>query len=170
MDGGGLIESGCYDLSVDTAAHIGHLLGTLVDEEHYYIGVGMVLRDRIGDVLQQDCLTGFRRRDDEGSLSLANRGEHIDHTCGDTSAAAARERELLVREEGYKMLERHTVAYHLGRKAVDGDHTAQRIIFLAGARGPYSALHHVTGLESELADLLLRNVNVVRAGKIIIVA
>src|SRR3546814_12635394 len=47
----------------------------LHDEED----LGMVLGDRLRDVLQDHGLAGARRRDDEGALALADRRRQVDH-------------------------------------------------------------------------------------------
>ena len=76
---GGLVEGRCNDLGVDAACHIGHLLGALVDEQDNHVGLGVVLRDGIGDFLQEHRLTGLGLGDDESALALADGREHIHH-------------------------------------------------------------------------------------------
>ena len=39
-------------LSIDIASHIGHLLGTLIDQENDHIDLRMIGRDCIGNVLE----------------------------------------------------------------------------------------------------------------------
>src|SRR6266536_6619969 len=43
----------------------------------------MILRDRIGDGLQQHRLTGTRRRNDKNTLTLANRRYQINYSRGE---------------------------------------------------------------------------------------
>ena len=65
-------------LAADVALHVGHFLGTLVDQEDDQVNLGMIVGDRSGDLLQQRRLAGARRRDDQAALPLADRGQEID--------------------------------------------------------------------------------------------
>ena len=47
-----------------TELHVGHFFRTLIDQENDEIGFRVIGRDRC-NVLQQDRLTGTRRRDDQ---------------------------------------------------------------------------------------------------------
>ena len=76
---GGLVERGCDYFGVDASGHVGNLLGTFVDEEHDDVCVGMVFGNGVGDVFEQDGLTGLRGSHDKRALTLADGGEHIDH-------------------------------------------------------------------------------------------
>jgi hypothetical protein len=55
------------------------LFGTLVDEQHDQVAVGVVLVDRLADLLEQDRLARTRRRHNQATLSFADRREQIDH-------------------------------------------------------------------------------------------
>ena len=74
------IERGGNDLGVDGAGHVGHLLWTLIDEEHHEVSLGMVGSDGVGDVLHEQGFTSLRLCHDEGALSLSDGREEIDHT------------------------------------------------------------------------------------------
>ena len=52
-------------------------------KQHDQLDVGIVRRDRLADVLQQDRLAGPRRGDDQGALPLAERREQVHHAGGD---------------------------------------------------------------------------------------
>ena len=45
---------------------ISHFFGTFIDQKNNQLHLGMILSDRIGDVMQQRCLPGARRRDKIG--------------------------------------------------------------------------------------------------------
>ena len=167
---GRLVECRGDDLGVDAAAHVGHLFGALVDEQHYDVCLGMILGNRVGNVLEQYRLTCFGRGHDQGTLALADGGEHVDHACRKIAAASACEVELLVGEEGHEVLERHAVADHFGRETVDRLDVAEGEILLARTWRPYAAFHHVAGLETELADLLLGDVDVIWTREVVVVA
>ena len=94
---GRFVEGGCYHFRVDAAAHVGNLLGSLVDEQDHDVDFRMIFGDGVGNVLEQDGLTGFGGRHNQGALSLADGGEHIYHAGGYVvAAAAAREIEFFV--------------------------------------------------------------------------
>ncbi len=75
-----LIESRCNHLGIDTATHVGDLLGAFVNEENHYICLGVVFGYRIGDVLKEDGLTGLGRCHYQAALTLAYRREHVNDT------------------------------------------------------------------------------------------
>ena len=68
-----LVEGRGDDLALGVAPEIGDLLGPLVDQQQDQLGLRAVLRDRIGDVLQQDGLARARRRHDQPALAEADR-------------------------------------------------------------------------------------------------
>ncbi len=80
--GGRLVEGRGHDFTAHRALHIGHFLGTLVDQKHDQIALGMIAGDRLRNVLQQDRLTRARRRNDERTLALAYGRDDIDDTRG----------------------------------------------------------------------------------------
>jgi hypothetical protein len=89
----------------------------------------VVLRDRVGDGLQQHRLAGARRRDDEAALALAERRDEVDHAptmCSGSSPAM-----LLVRVERRQVVEEDLVARSLGRFEVDGLDLDEREVALA---------------------------------------
>ena len=69
---GRFVEGRGNHLSIDATCHIGHLLGTLVDEQHDHVYLGVVGSDGVGDILQQDGLTGLGLRYDESALTLSD--------------------------------------------------------------------------------------------------
>ena len=73
-----LVEGGTDDLAVDGARHLGHLLGALIDEQDDDDALGMVARDRIGQLLQQHGLTGEGRRYDQAALSLTDGRQQVE--------------------------------------------------------------------------------------------
>ena len=75
---GMLVERRGDDFAVDRALHVGDFFRPLVDEQRDDVRFGMIDRDRVGDVLEQRRLTGFRRRDDQRALTFADRAEEID--------------------------------------------------------------------------------------------
>ena len=74
-----LIESRISNFTLDGTLHIRNFLRTLIYQEHDDLAVGIVGRDRIGDLLHKDSLTCLRRRYDHTSLSLTDWAEQIDN-------------------------------------------------------------------------------------------
>ena len=58
--------------------HVRDLLGPLVDEQHDEDDLGVVRRDAVGHLLEDDRLTCPGRRHDEASLALPDRRQKID--------------------------------------------------------------------------------------------
>ena len=84
-----LVERGADDLAAHFAVHVGHLLRTLVDQQHDERDLGVILGDRVGDLLQQDRLARARRRDDQAALSLADRRDEVHHAHAQVAVAAS---------------------------------------------------------------------------------
>ena len=64
----GLVEGRAYDLALDGAHHVRHLLGPLVDEQDDEVYLLVVLRQAVGDGLEEHRLARSRGRDDEPAL------------------------------------------------------------------------------------------------------
>ena len=130
----------------------------------------MVVRDGVGDALQQEGLTGLGRGDDQHALALADGREHIHDAAADVPVGgAAGQVEFLVREEGSEEVERHPVADEFDAASVDGADPHQREIFVALARRTDLAGNGIAALEGVVLDLLLGDVDVVRGVEIVVV-
>src|SRR5699024_1987357 len=55
-------------------------LGMFVDEDEHEVRFGVVLGDRVRDLLHDRGLTGLRGRDDETALALADGRDEVDQT------------------------------------------------------------------------------------------
>ena len=69
------------------AVHVGDFLGALVDQQDDERDLGMILRDRVRDLLQQDRLARARRRDDQPALALADRRDEIHDAHAEVAVA-----------------------------------------------------------------------------------
>ena len=117
---GRLVEGGCHHLGLYAAGHIGHLFGTLVNQEDNLVHLGMIVGNRIGNGLEQHGFTGFRLRHDQTALSLSDGGEHVHNAAGDVfSVSVTQEVEFLVREEGSEEIEGNPVADEFRGASVD---------------------------------------------------
>ena len=72
-----LVERGRKHHRLRVALHVRHFLGALVDEEDDQHRLGVVLRDGVGHLLEENRLADARRRDDETALAKANRREEV---------------------------------------------------------------------------------------------
>ena len=167
--GCGFVEGGGDNFGIDRACHVGHFFGTLVDEEHHEIGVGIVGGNGIGDLLHQNRLTRFGLCDDECALSLADGRKQVDDAAGQRCVAAVREFELFVGKERGEVLKGYAVAYLIGSQPIDAVNAHQREVLFALAGDFDFALHHVAHLQCVAADLILRDEHVVGRGHIIII-
>ena len=187
---GGAIEGRGDDLALDRALHVGDFLGALVHEHHHEVNLGVVLRDRISNLLEDDGLTGFRRCHDEATLALANGGNEVDdprrEIRGLVLEAKARigvqRRELVELDAGLCLLGRHAVDgvdAHERRKlrvavivapAPAASTTVVEILlallFLAVLRRLDLADDRIALAQAVLAHLVHRHVDVARAGQV----
>ena len=130
----------------------------------------MVVCNRIGDVLQQDCLTGLGLSHDKAALTLADRGEHIHDAYRDVAVVTvAGEVELLVGEKRGEEIERDTVADEFRTAAVDGVDAHQREILVAFARRTDVTEDGVARLEGIVLYLRLGYIDIVGRIEIVVV-
>ena len=64
----------------DDVSHFGDFFRTFVDEERDEDNFRMVLCNSACHVLQENCLTGTRRCENDTALTLTNRGEQVHDT------------------------------------------------------------------------------------------
>src|SRR5580698_5431275 len=128
----------------------------------------MVRRDRVGDVLQQHGFAGARWRYDQTALSLAEGREQI-HDAGADVLAGGFELEAFLRIKRRQVVEENLVARFIWRFEVDGFNLDQGEILFAFVRRANLAADGVAGLEVKLTNLRRRNINVVGAGKVVVI-
>lgn len=126
----GAIEGRGDDLSLHRALHVGDLFGALVDEHDHEVDLGVVLRDRVGNLLQDDGLARLGRRDDEAALALADRGDQVDDALGQLLGGRLQTQTLL-RVERRELAELHARGGVVDREAVDRVDLDQRVVLLA---------------------------------------
>src|SRR3979490_1384599 len=74
-----LVECRRDDFAIDGASHVCDLFGPLTDEQHHEVDVVVVVRDAVGDVLDNERLTGLGRRHDETALAATDGCDEVDH-------------------------------------------------------------------------------------------
>ena len=158
----GLVEGRGDHLALHVALHVGHLFGPLVDQQHDQVDLGMVLGDRVGDVLQDHRLAGLGRRRDQRALPFPERRDQVDDAAGE-DARRGLELELLFGIERRQVVEVDAVAELLGRVEVDRLDLEQREVALAVLGRTDLAADRIAGAQAEAADLRRRHVDVVGA-------
>ncbi len=166
---GGLVEGRGDDFAMHRALHVGDFLGALVDQQHDQIAFGVIGGDRLRDVLQQHRFAGAGRRDDEGALALADRRDDIDDAGGKILARRIVDFEFqaLVGIERRQIVEMDLVADLLRILEIDGVDFQKREIALPFLRAADKPFDGVAGAQAKAADLRGRDIDVVRARKII---
>ena len=128
----------------------------------------MIGRNGVGDGLQQHGFAGARRGDDKAALAFAHRSEQV-HDAAADSLAHGLHLDAFLGIKRRQVVEEDLVARLLGRLEVDGFDLDQREVLFSLVRGTDVAADRVAGLEIELANLRRRDVDVVRAGEIVVV-
>ncbi len=150
--GGRLVEGRGDHLAVDRALHIGDLLGALIDQQHDQVNLGVIGGDGVGNVLQQHGFAGTRRRHDQGSLPLADRGNQIDHP-GRKIVRGSLEDEALLGIEGRQVVEQSLFPSDGGILEIDLGDLEQGEIAFALLRRPDLPGNRVAGAQVETPDL-----------------
>ena len=149
--GGGLVEGRRDDLAAHRTLHVGDLLGPLVDEQDDEGDLGMVGGDGVGDGLQHHGLAGARRRHQETTLTLAERGREIHDPRGHVLLDL--EPEPLLRIERCEIVEVDLLHGHFGRLEVDGLDLDQREVAFALLGRSDLTRDRVAGVQVEPANL-----------------
>jgi hypothetical protein len=168
MAGGRFVEGAGDDLGAYRALHFRDFLGTLVDQQHDQVAVRMIGCDRLCQALQQHGLAGLRRRNDEPTLTLADRRDQIDDARRQVlgAAVATLQRQALVGEQRCQVLEQYLVLGVLRRLEIDLADLQQGEIALALLWRADRAVDRVAGAKIEAADLAGRDIDVVGSGEI----
>ena len=164
----GFVEGRRNHLGLYRAPHVGHFLGALVDQQHDEIRLGMILGDRIGDVLENHRLACLGRRGDERTLSLPDRSDQVDDARGHT-AGLGFENEFFFGVERRQVVEQDLVLGVLGRLEVDLFDLEQGEVALALLGRSDLTVDRVAGLEIEASHLRRRHVDIVRSSQVVLV-
>ena len=122
----------------------------------------------LGDLLDDDGLAGARRGDDEAALPLADRRDEV-HDAHIHVLRVGLEAQALLRIERGELVERDFLVDDVGRLVVDRLDAQQREVPLAVLRRADLPLHDRAGLDPEPPDLRGRDVDVVRAGQVVVI-
>src|SRR5699024_7754333 len=169
---GGPIEGRGDDLALDGTLHVRDFLGTFVDEDDHEVRFGIVLGDRIRDLLHDRGLTGLRGRDDETALALADGRDEVDQTRR-VQLRGGLQPQALLRVERGELRELHAAASIVDGQSVDGVEADECVELLALAAPVFvlTRLADRAGDGIALAQSVLphhrgRDVDVVRAREI----
>ena len=164
-----LVEGRGNHFALHRALHVGDFFGTFVDQQHDQIALRMIVRDRVGDVLQEHGLAGARRRHDQGALAFADRRDDVDNARRQILFGRILVFHLqpLVRIERRQIVEIHLVTGLFGVFEIQRIDLEQREVALAFLGAANVAVDGIAGAQAEAADLRGRDVDVVRARQII---
>ena len=145
------------------AQHLCHLLGTLVDEQHDEVDLGVVGHQRMRQLLHHHRLAGLGLRHQQRALAFADGRDEVDDAAGDVLVALdlAFELELLRGKQRRQVLEHDLVLALLGRDTVHAVDLDQREIAFTVLGHPDFTFDHVAGVQVEAADLARAEVDVV---------
>ena len=156
MSFGRLVKGGSNHFSLHASAHVGNLLRTLIYKENNFIYLRMVIRNSIGNRLQQDCLTGLRLSHDESALALSDRRKHIHNPAGKVVLMTMSEKiEFLIREKRSKEIKRNTVSDELRSTSVDEVNLDEREILVTLFRRTDFSGYGIAVLEGVILYLVL---------------
>ncbi len=164
-----LVEGRGHNLALHRALHVGDFFRPLVDQKHDQIAFRMIVRDRVGDVLQQHGLAGARRRHDQRALAFADRRNDVDDAGREILLGRILEFHLqpLIGIERRQIVEIDLVAGFLGVLEIQRVDLEECEIALALFGAANMAVDGVAGAQSEAADLRGRDVNIVRPRQVI---
>ncbi|MPN21206.1 hypothetical protein SDC9_168585 [bioreactor metagenome] len=116
--------------------------------------IGIILGDRVGDLLEQYCFTGFGRRNNHTALAFAYRSDQVDNPDGHiVSRARALKRYALVWVDRHKLIERLSEHGLFNVFSVDGRNVEQRQEFFVVARRARFAGYIIARFKAEPAYL-----------------
>ena len=165
---GRFVEGRGDDFALDRARHFRDFLGALVDQQDDHDHIGMIGRDRVGDVLHHHRLAALRARHQQAALALADRRDDVDDAAGGVFLAANVALELHHdgRVQRRQVLEQDLVLRVLRRLAIDLVDLDQREVALAFLRRADLALDRIAGVQVEAADLRRADIDVVGAREV----
>ncbi|EAU48221.1 hypothetical protein R2601_14685 [Salipiger bermudensis HTCC2601] len=163
------IEGRGDNLALHRPLHVGDFLGAFVDQQDDQEALGMVFLDRGGDVLQQNRLTGPRRRHDQRALALPDRRHEVDDPGGAILDGRILDLHLqpLIWIERRQVIEGNLVTGALGIFEVDLRDINQSEVALFVVWRANFAFDGVAGAQRVLPDHLRRHVDVVGTGQIV---
>ena len=122
---------------------------------------------RVGERLQHHGFSGARRRDDQAALSFSNRAKQVEHAA----------RQIFTRRfhfqaalgiERREVIEEYFISRDFGVLEINRLDFDEREIALTVFGRPNLSRDGVAGPQVELPDLRRGNVNVIRAGQIVV--
>ena len=160
----GLVEGGTVNVGLDRPAQVRDLFRTFVDQKQDEAHLWRGGTDGLRDMLHQDRLARPGRRDDEGALAFAQRGDQIDRTGAEGRLFDRLQDDALLGKEGRELVERGDRLPLRGGDPLDRGDSFQSAIAVPLARSTNGAADLQPGLESELPHQADGDKEVVRSG------
>ena len=164
-----LVEGRRNNLPFDTTLHISDFFGAFVNQQNDQVALGVVLFDRIRDVLQQNRFTGPWRRHDQAALALTDGRYQIDDTRGPVLDRRIIDFhcQTFIRVKRRQVFKGDLVARFFRLFKVDLGDICQREIPLRIIWRFDQTFDCVSGAQRVLTDHLGRDVNVIGARQIV---
>ena len=163
------IEGGGNDFALHRTLHVRHFFRTFIDQQHDQIAFRMIGRDRMGDVLEKNRLTRARRRDDEATLTFAERRHNVD----EARRAILQSRighfhlEFFVRIKRRQIIKVDLVARLVGALEINRRNLQQREIAFTVFRRADLAFHRVACAQRKAPDLRRGDIDIVGTRQIV---
>ena len=168
MAGGGFVKSGGNNFTLNGAGHIGNLFRTLVNQQYHQITFRMIAGNGMCDILKHNGLTGAGRRHNQAALSFSLRRNQVYNTGRIIFFAANNVKiKFFGRIKRGQIIKIDTQLGFFRIFKVDFIHFNQSKIPFVVFWSPDFSFHRITGAQTKLFNLCRRNVNVIRAGKVI---
>ncbi len=146
---------------IGVATEVRDFLGAFIDQKNDHMGIRMIRRDGVRDLLKQNGLAGPRRCDDQRTLAKAQRRDQIDHS-GFEWFCSGLQNHTLVGMQRREVLEGRQVVELLWRSTVDLLDSEHRKVRLRLLGWPDETLDDLTTTQTESSDLRRTDVHVVR--------
>ena len=163
MTRGGFIKSGCNDLALDGALHLGYFFGALIDQEHHHVNIRVVGRDGMGNVLHHHRLAAFGWSYQQSTLAFTDGGNDVDDASSDIFVALVvlLQAHLHFGEQGRQVLKHDLVLVFLRPATVDFVQLVQCKVAFTIFGCTHLAFDHVAGVQVKAAHLAGADIDVV---------
>ena len=168
MAAGRLVKGAGDHLGAHGAFHFGDLFGALVNQQDDQVDLRLVVRDGLGNALQDHGLAGLRRRHDQAALALADRRREVDDARRQIfrAAVADLQRQPLLRKQRRQVFKQDLVFGLVRRLKVDLVDLEQGEVAFAVLGGADLAGDIIALAQVKAADLARRDINIIRSGEI----
>ena len=154
-------------LALDRLAHLGHILGPLIQQQHQQLGFQIPIANGRGQALEQRRFPGPGRGHHQRPLAKAHGSHQIHHPQQDIRARPGHQRHFPLRIQGGELLKAQALGSFFGGLTIDFGDIQQCAGPVALPLGPGFAGHEIAGAQVKAANLRVGYINIVFPGAII---